>query len=254
MSPEQAKAGNNSSDNYNASHSDIWSSGVVLFVMLLGFFPFEVKVDNDTPLDDFQQQLRQVWSQHQDEQWYKTKHVAASWALLSAPCQDLLKRIFEYNEDKRISLEEIKAHPWFNQKLPSKYAKELLNLDKMRKAKEEEFGASKDPILIRNRAKRLRAIVQAAAYPSESEEAMKILESEVSADDEALTWVKEAALHPLIKKVSLTSRPVGSWKSSADGDSSRSLSMEKPTSAVGKKASGGLETMCELGEIELIDK
>ena len=257
MSPEQAKAGNHSSDNYDASHSDIWSSGVVLFVMMLGFFPFEVKATADTPVHDFQQQLRQVWAQQQDEKWYKTRHVAMGWALLSEQCQDLLMRIFEYDDDKRISLEEIKGHPWYNQKLPLHYGKELQKLKKIREAKMDKFGSScQDPIQMRQRATRLRAIVQAAAYPAGTDESARILESQPPVEDETQTWVKEASVHPLVTKVSLRAR---SWMARAGSSSGTFSSSSAANDQASSSAHGDdpgthqepVAITCEPGEVKI---
>ncbi len=37
---------------------------------------------------------------------------------LSADCRDLLDRIFVIEEKKRISIQDMKKHPWYNKPLP----------------------------------------------------------------------------------------------------------------------------------------
>lgn len=41
---------------------------------------------------------------------------------LSNECLDLLDKIFVIQAEKRITLQEIKVHPWFTKPLPPKYA------------------------------------------------------------------------------------------------------------------------------------
>lgn len=44
---------------------------------------------------------------------------------LSKECRDLLDHIFDLNEKRRMSIEDIKAHPWFQVKLGAKYENAL---------------------------------------------------------------------------------------------------------------------------------
>ena len=39
---------------------------------------------------------------------------------LSSECRDLLDRIFVIEEKKRISIQEMKKHPWYNKPLPAR--------------------------------------------------------------------------------------------------------------------------------------
>mmetsp|Transcript_8420 Transcript_8420/g.24143 ORF Transcript_8420/g.24143 Transcript_8420/m.24143 type:complete len:466 (-) Transcript_8420:426-1823(-) len=200
MSPEQARISTQHSDtDYNAAHSDIWSSGVVLFVMLFGFFPFEVEVDAENP--GFERQLQQVWGQQLNDVWWKSRHIAVVWDLISEDCQDLIKRLFEYDEGKRISMEEVKRHPWYCQKLPTKYEEALKNVKK--KQAEAVRKGSKDPLKMRHRAERLKLIVQAAASLPESAEAAEILGQQPKPDNENETWYKDDAGRHLVTRVSL---------------------------------------------------
>ena len=80
---------------YYGDKTDIWSSGVVLYSMLVGSLPF----------DD--QELYALYEQIKKGKFYLP-------STLSLESIDLLKRLLQVDPDKRIGIKEIKKHPWFN--------------------------------------------------------------------------------------------------------------------------------------------
>ncbi|KAF8725792.1 hypothetical protein HU200_020351 [Digitaria exilis] len=79
---------------YDGSLSDIWSCGVILYIMLVGYLPFD-----DRNIVVLYQKIFKG-----DTQIPKC---------LSTGAQNLLKRILEPDPMKRITMAEIKAHEWF---------------------------------------------------------------------------------------------------------------------------------------------
>jgi len=82
-------------ESYNGAKSDIWSSGIILYLMLCGKLPFY---------------------HEQNDIMYKAilsgKFEIPSF--LSENAKDILTKIIEIDPKKRLNFEEIKAHPWFN--------------------------------------------------------------------------------------------------------------------------------------------
>ena len=82
-------------EGYNPDKSDIWSAGIILYLMLCGHLPF-YEEDNQLMFD---------------------KIIKGDYNLpkfLSEEAKDILKKILEVDPNKRLNFEEIKNHPWFS--------------------------------------------------------------------------------------------------------------------------------------------
>ena len=80
---------------YNGTNVDIWSCGVILFALICGFLPFE---DPNT------------------SNLYK-KILSADFqtpSYVSDEAKDLFQKILNTDPEQRLTIDQIRAHPWFN--------------------------------------------------------------------------------------------------------------------------------------------
>eukprot|EP01024_Parvocaulis_polyphysoides_P005644 TRINITY_DN1140_c2_g1_i1.p2 TRINITY_DN1140_c2_g1~~TRINITY_DN1140_c2_g1_i1.p2 ORF type:complete len:171 (+),score=33.20 TRINITY_DN1140_c2_g1_i1:2-514(+) len=90
----------------------------MLFVMMLGMFPFE---QEDHPNPSQSTAYLEVWLQQIKTSWRENPRIAKYANRLSPSCRDLLDRIFQLDESRRITIPEIKKHPWYTTPLIPKY-------------------------------------------------------------------------------------------------------------------------------------
>ncbi|WVZ21700.1 hypothetical protein V8G54_009022 [Vigna mungo] len=90
---------------YDGKLADVWSCGVTLYVMLVGAYPFE---DQDDPRN-FRKTIQRIMA---------VQYKIPDYVHISQDCRQLLSRIFVANPLRRITIKEIKNHPWFLKNLP----------------------------------------------------------------------------------------------------------------------------------------
>ncbi|XP_078429680.1 protein kinase superfamily protein [Wolffia australiana] len=99
---------------YDGKIADVWSCGVTLYVMLVGAYPFEDPADPK----NFRKTIGRILS---------VSYAIPEHVKISLECRHLISRIFVANPEKRISIPEIKEHPWFQRNLPLELAEEVVN-------------------------------------------------------------------------------------------------------------------------------
>ncbi|CAL9119152.1 unnamed protein product [Musa textilis] len=90
---------------YDGKMADVWSCGVTLYVMLVGAYPFEDPEDKK----NFRKTIERIRS---------VQYKIPEYVHISQDCRHLLSRIFVTNPAKRITIKEIREHPWFLKNLP----------------------------------------------------------------------------------------------------------------------------------------
>lgn len=129
---------------YDPVPADVWSCGVLLFVLLLGRFPFKASSDNgfDTVLREIRtahamdpDHLMGVWgSSNLSDEAKAGRAQGLPWPPrgMGAPAcdplsssQDLLNRIFVMDYTRRITVDEIRQHPWYLGRLKPEHERVL---------------------------------------------------------------------------------------------------------------------------------
>lgn len=105
MAPEVVPTGGftgRKTDPYQGDMADIWSCGIVLFVLLVGNTPWDEPTKNSYEYNDY------LSNGATDELWQKIPHQAIS----------LLRGILRVDPAQRMNLEDVRRHPWFTRPNP----------------------------------------------------------------------------------------------------------------------------------------
>lgn len=142
MAPEVIN--NNSMRKYDASKADVWSCGVVLYIMLVGKYPFS-PADKDRRSPEFIEVLRRrVCSLNCDF----PSHVSQSAKNLIKKCLCVAKH--------RITIQGILKDPWFIVDFPAEASamnENILKMDAETMEKVERNQSKEEVVSILNRAR-----------------------------------------------------------------------------------------------------
>ena len=87
---------------YDGKQTDVFSVGVILFIIVLGIFPFK-----EAKKDEYFFAL--IHNKKTEKYWKKV-----GGEDLSSDFKDLIFKIFNYEGKNRPTIDEIKKHPWLN--------------------------------------------------------------------------------------------------------------------------------------------
>ncbi|KAK9817476.1 hypothetical protein WJX74_000353 [Apatococcus lobatus] len=138
MSPElleNAAAGQQSP--YDPRAVDVWSSGVMLTMLLFGSKPFNHNRAADAGYSAAEEAL---WKVETSRPWYEADLLKGAAATISPEGKDLLDRIFTIDPVRRISMREVQQHPWLQKPLSSKYQRVASSLASRQAQLEQTVG------------------------------------------------------------------------------------------------------------------
>ena len=89
---------------------DLWSIGVILYIMLSGKPPFAGKND-----DEILAKVQQGYYQFPSKEWSKR----------SEECKNLISKLMERDTNKRLTATEALDHPWIHRKVKTDFDTDL---------------------------------------------------------------------------------------------------------------------------------
>ena len=94
---------------YDGQVADLYALGIILFTMRLGIPPFIKAIDSYDLFNMMKQNNSKFWKKHGEK-----KHK------ISDDFKSIINQMLNEKPWERLSIEEIKEHPWYEGPLPSK--------------------------------------------------------------------------------------------------------------------------------------
>ncbi|KAJ1700683.1 hypothetical protein LUZ63_000462 [Rhynchospora breviuscula] len=141
-----------------AELADVWSCGVLLYLMLVGTYAFQ------NP-EDPKQTIERIMS---------AQYEIPDDIDISQDCQQLLARIFVADPRERIKIQEIREHPWFLKDLP----------EELSEAAQTVYYQGNNPADLQSKQEILRILNEARQLPPSSPQ----LQEEQVAPEGGVDW------------------------------------------------------------------
>ncbi|CAG8489662.1 13483_t:CDS:2 [Ambispora leptoticha] len=93
---------------YDGRQTDIWSLGIILYVLLVGYLPFDLEPGQTKR--QFYYKIAQA-----NYKFPKPEKESGRRATISEEAKDLVKMILQSNPKRRATLDQIKQHRWLNE-------------------------------------------------------------------------------------------------------------------------------------------
>ena len=78
---------------------DIWSAGVIFYILLCGYPPFNGETDKE-----IMEAVKKGEFDFPEEEW----------SVITEEGKDLIKKMLTYDPKKRLSASQVLSHPWFS--------------------------------------------------------------------------------------------------------------------------------------------
>ncbi|CAH8349964.1 unnamed protein product [Eruca vesicaria subsp. sativa] len=178
---------------YDGAKADLWSCGVILFVLMAGYLPFE-----DSNLASLYKKI------------FKAEFNCPHW--FSASAKKLIKRILDPNPATRITFAEVIENEWFNKgyKAP-KYENANVSLDDV-DAIFDESGESQN-LVVERREEGLRTPVTMNAFElisaSKGLNLGSLFEKQMGLVKRKTQFTSKCPAHEIVTKIEAAAGPMG---------------------------------------------